>query len=57
MAPAVLLDKEPTGLGSLLTGLIFSATEGYALEGKKEKTIMKCRNSGKLLSELNKYIY
>ena len=35
MGPAVLLDKEPTGLGSLLTGLICSATEGYALEWKK----------------------
>lgn len=31
MGLAVSLDKEPTGLGNLLAGLICSATEGYAL--------------------------
>lgn len=56
MGPAVLLDKESAGLGNLLTGLVCSATEGYTLEyrERKEKNVMKCGNSDKILSELNK---
>lgn len=59
MGPAVLLDKESVGLGNLLTGLVCSATEGYTLEyrERKEKNVMKCGNSDKILSELNKYVY
>ena len=59
MGPAGFLDKEPAGLGSLLAGLICSATEGYALEYRdgREKSVRKGGNSDKIPSELNKYIY
>lgn len=58
MGPAVFLDKEPTGLGSLLAGLICSAIEGYALGvQKREKGVSQNTEILKILSEGNKYVY
>lgn len=58
MGPAVFLDKEPTGLGSLLAGLICSATEGYALGvQKRERRVLQNTETLKILSELSKYVY
>jgi len=46
MGSAVFLDKEPTGLGSLLAGLVCSATEGYALGGKSAGGRSSVRSGG-----------